>query len=59
MAAFSVCGVTPQFARILPASAPFSIAQRHEKRSTVTNESPAFSAIFSALSKTRAVVGAM
>ena len=43
----------------LPASAPFSIASATSRRSTVTNESPAFSAIFSALSKTRAVVGAM
>ena len=54
----SQAGVTPALARILPASAPFSSASATSRRSTVTKESPAFSAIFSALSKIRAVVGA-
>ena len=40
------------------ASAPFSIAMASSRRSTVTKESPAFWAIFSALSNRRAVVGA-
>ena len=58
MAALSVCGVTPALARILPASLSFSMASASSSRSTVTKLSPAFSAIFSAASKTRASGGA-
>ena len=52
MAALRFCGVTPALARILPASLSFSIASASSSRSTVTKLSPAFSAIFSALSNT-------
>ena len=57
MAAFRFCGVTPALARILPASLSFSSASASSSRSTVTKLSPAFSAIFSALSNSRAVAG--
>ena len=58
IAALRVCAETPALARILAAWLPFSIASASKRRSTVTNESPAFWAIFSALSNRRAVVGA-
>ena len=58
IAALRVCGVTPALAKIFAASAPFSSASATSRRSTVTNELLAFSAIFSALSNSRAVVGA-
>jgi hypothetical protein len=54
MAALRFCGVTPALARILPASLSFSSATANKSRSTVTKLSPAFSAIFSALSNSRA-----
>ena len=57
MAALRFCGVTPALARILPASLSFSSAIASSSRSTVTKLSPAFSAIFSALSNSRAVAG--
>ena len=41
-----------------PASVPFSMASASSSRSAVTNLSPAFSAIFSAVSNTRASSGA-
>ncbi len=59
MAALRVWAETPALARILAASVPFSIASARSRRSTVTNESPAFWAIFSALSNSRAVAGAI
>jgi hypothetical protein len=52
------CGVAPAFVRILPASLSFSSATASRRRSTVTKLSPAFSAIFSALSNSRAVAAA-
>ncbi len=58
MAVFSPCGVAPAFARIFPASLSFSSAMASSSRSTVTKLSLAFSAIFSALSNSRAVAGA-
>ena len=50
MAAFRFCGVTPALLKILPASLSFSTASASSSRSTVTNESPAFSPDFSAVS---------
>ena len=44
-------------ASALPASLSFSIARASRRRSTVTKLSPAFSAAFSAVSKTRASCG--
>ena len=58
MAAFRLWGVTPASLRILAVPASFSIASASSRRSTVTYESPAFLAIFSAVSKTLAVAGA-
>ena len=58
MAPFSVCGVTPALARMRAALVSFSSARASSSRSTVTKLSPAFWAIFSAPSKTRAVAGA-
>ena len=46
--------VTPAAARTCPASVSFSMTRASSSRSTVTKESPAFSAAFSAVSKTRA-----
>jgi hypothetical protein len=57
MAAFRFCGVVPALLRILPASLSFSMASASSSRSTVTNESPAFSPDFSAVSNTRASAG--
>src|SRR4029077_1633766 len=58
MAALRFCGVTPAFFKILPASLSLSSASPSSSRSTVTNESPAFSPAFSAASNTRASAGA-
>ena len=55
IAAFSDCAVTPASARIFAVLASFSMASASSRRSTVTKESPAFLAIFSAVSKTFAV----
>ena len=49
--------MTPDLARIFPASLSFSSASASRSRSTVTKESPAFSATFCAWSNTRASRG--
>ena len=55
----SACGLTPALASASAASVPLASASAISMRSTVTKESPAFSAMASAWSKTRAVSGAM
>ena len=58
MAWFSVVGLTPASLSARPASLEGSMASESSSRSTVTNLSPALSASFSAVSKTRASSGA-
>ena len=57
MAALRFCGVTPALRGFCRRRCPFPAPVASSSRSTVTKLSPAFSAIFSALSNSRAVAG--
>jgi hypothetical protein len=59
IAAFSACGVTPAAPSARAAPVPCSSVSASSSRSTVTNASPAFTAICSAWSNRRAISGDM